>query len=414
LVERARLTPRIVSESACPTTGERWISDTKVRGFGLRLWATKSGGQKAFAIRVSDSSSKKVRRTFHPRNISGAHLREGNGKDVLSDHLDEAREWAQDEIDRIKQRPTRHEEDSVQHRITGRLTRAMTLHRAAEALLRGMLSNGSSEAYRDRLGKLYALHIPQRLKQIPLERLEPWQVASALVKSKASTGNVRILRSFISQIIERAATFSGSLRRFHDEFSREFSIQWDRNRDVRYPELRKISAKKYKALFRALEADDTYWQQAMAIRMYFTFHAPLSRILRAQWKQIHENYWYPYHPGEKKYWFECREGIDGDAQELLRRIKRLGEQDFATSPFWFPSRHPRNVHHIRTIDLAWRRALRKSRLDYYPLREFSRSFREFNNPSYYLSFLRQHGQTGREIQNMAAVSKALTRRTKIQ
>jgi hypothetical protein len=410
MVERARLTPELVFEAKCPSRGERWIADTKISGFGLRLWSTQSGGQKALAIRASDSNSRKVRRTFNVdrawRTKFDFAYADRENKFGLGEYLDEAREWARDEIDRIKNRPTVSDESRFKDQATKKLVRLMSLQRAANALLMGLKANNASQRYLDRLDKLFAIHIPEKIKQTPLAELEPARIARTIVKAPTSAGNVRVLRSFISQIIERAASYDASIGRFHDKFGDEFATQWERTRDVRYPELRKLPAEKYQDIFRALEGDEQYWQQAMAIRLYFVFRTPLNRILSGQWKQIHKKYWYPYWPNEKELWFECREAIE-EAQKLLDKIKTLGKRDFAGSSFWFPSHHPRTVGHIRSVEHAWQRALRKGRVRYYPLREFSRSFREFNNPSYYLSFLRQYGSTFHEVQNAAEVSKRL-------
>lgn len=410
MVERARLTPQLIFEARCPSKGERWIADTKISGFGLRLWSTRSGGQKALAIRVADPSSRKIRKTFNVgiawRTKFDFAVTDRKNRFGVGEYLDEAREWARDEIDRIKSRPTLSDESSLQHLATKKLVRSMPLQRAAHALLIGLNVGNASQRYLDRLDKLFAIHVPEKIKRTPLAELKPARVAKAIVKANASAGNIRILRSFISQIVERAASFDAPMGRFHNEFASEFAAQWERTRDVRYPELRKLPAKKYQEIFRALEADEKYWQQAMAVRLYFVFRAPLNRVMSGQWKQIHDKYWYPYWPNEKELWFECREATE-EAQKLLDRIRKLGKRDFGGSNFWFPSRHPRTVEHVRSVEHAWQRALRKSRVRYYPLREFSRSFREFNNPSYYLSFLQQYGSTFREVQNAAEVSKRL-------
>jgi hypothetical protein len=52
MVERRLLTEQFVREVRPPATGERWIADTKQRGFGLRLWATSGGAGKAFGVRI--------------------------------------------------------------------------------------------------------------------------------------------------------------------------------------------------------------------------------------------------------------------------------------------------------------------------------------------------------------------------
>jgi hypothetical protein len=411
MVQRAKLTPRFVFEASCPSEGELWIADTEIRGFGLRLWSNKSGGQKAFAIRVSDLYSRKIRRTFdlqHARRTLSEFAYSGReNRYGLGEYLAEAREWARNEIDTIKGQWTIHDEWWAGHRTVARLVRTMTLQRAATALLEGLRADNASESYLDRLDKLFVQYVPEKLKCTPLDKLNPKQAARIIVNTKASAGNLRVLRSFISQIIERGASFDARLRCFQDDFAEEFSYQWLRKRKVRYPELNKRRDKSYHAIFHALESDQEFWQQAFAIRLYFSFHVPLSRVLAGQWKQIHEQHWYPYWPDEKEYWFECREPIGKEVQTLLDKIEFLSRRDFGNSQFWFPSRHRHGDDPIRTVEHAWRRALRKSHVPYYPLREFSRSFREFNNPSYYISFLRQYGTIFREMQNVAEVSKKL-------
>jgi hypothetical protein len=154
-----------------------------------------------------------------------------------------------------------------------------------------------------------------------------------------------------------------------------------------------------------LESETEYWQQALAIRLYFEFRVPLARILSAEWNQLWDSHWYPYAPTEKELWFECRESLTESAQRILERVRERGAAEFNSSTYWFPTRARRGRGHIRSIDHVWRLALRKSALRHYPLREFSRSYREFNNPSYYISFLRQYKPMLDEALNVAEVSK---------
>jgi hypothetical protein len=189
MIERARLTPQQVFEATCPDRGERWIADTKIKGFGLRLWSTKSGGEKAFVIRVSNSASKKVRRTFDISRASGTklgfRLLGRQPKYGLGDYLEDAREWAQNEIDKIKGRPTVQDENWSRRREAGKLVLALSLESAAKALLAGLETKNASQRYIDQLYKLFALHIPEKIKSTPLEKLNAKQVAKALVASKA-------------------------------------------------------------------------------------------------------------------------------------------------------------------------------------------------------------------------------------
>ena len=197
MVERAELTAKSVFEVECPEVGERWISDTKVSGFGLRLWSNASGGQKAFAIRISDLDSKKIRKTFDIETawrtkLSFAYSDRDN-KFELGEYLDEAREWARDEIDRIKGQPTIHDEQMLEHNAIRKRVRLLTLQRAANAILLGLRANNASQSYLDRLDKLFALHVPETIRLTALGKLNPKQVAKALVNANASAGNVRAL-----------------------------------------------------------------------------------------------------------------------------------------------------------------------------------------------------------------------------
>lgn len=409
MVRRAELTPKSVFEIECPKTGELWIADTKIRGFGLRLWSTASGGRKAFAIRASNRGGKIVRKTFDTteawRTRFDFSYSDREDKFDLGEYLEDARDWARNEIDRIKGRLTGSEQAWIEHRAVGELVKSLPLERAGKSLLHGLKLNHASQRYLDRLDKLFANKIPKALKETPLAKLKPRQVAKTLVRADLSAGNIRTLRSFVSQILERGASFHGPLGRFHDEFASSFSTQWERVRKVRYPTLNKLSGKRYRQIFDTLESDTEYWQQALAIRIYFEFHAPLARILSAEWNQIYGAHWYPYSPDEKEFWFECRESIEEDAKRILDKTRQLGAREFNANSFWFPTSFPSRHRHIRSVEHVWRLTLRKCGLRYYPLREFSRSYREFNNPSYHISFLRQYRPILDGALNVAEVSK---------
>ncbi|NPU63677.1 hypothetical protein HL667_01560 [Bradyrhizobium sp. 83012] len=416
MVERSRLTSQIVDNSVCPIGGERWIADTEVPGFGLRLWRTKHSCNKAFALRVSDPKGRMVRRTYNPKCAwQAAFDRTDPPSSNLGRFLNEAREWAEDEIARIKGRPTKAEADWEERKSTGAVVRKLTLETAASSILKGLYAKGRSERYKDRLDKLFALYVPQKIKHVELGQLDPVEVARTLVQLPTSDGNIRTLRSFISQIMERGASFAGNFVEFHDEFAREFSSQWAKVRQVQYPELNELSTEKYETIFKVLETEDELWQQALAIRLYFAFRRPLCRVTQGSWRQIYGGFWYPYWPDEKAFWFECRESITNELKSQLNRIAELVKRDFVRSTLWFPSHHNRNgkpTSPIQSVEHMWRIALKRASMRYYPLREFSRSYREFNNPSYYLGFIRQYGATFRESQNEAKLSTILTQRRK--
>lgn len=110
MVERMWLTPDVVDALPLPGQGERWIADTQVRGFGLRLWPTG----RAYAIRVSDQAGRAIRRSFAPDwgadwrdwDMDRAFSRSPDDEYAprLGRFLDAARDWARVEIARAKGR----------------------------------------------------------------------------------------------------------------------------------------------------------------------------------------------------------------------------------------------------------------------------------------------------------------------
>ena len=106
LVERVLLTPEFVDTALPPGRGERWIGDTEISGFGLRLWATRSGEGKAFALRTSLCDGKSVRRSFDPReSVEYRYAVLLNSKpEELGSYLSCARRWAWSEITKLKRR----------------------------------------------------------------------------------------------------------------------------------------------------------------------------------------------------------------------------------------------------------------------------------------------------------------------
>ena len=112
MVERRLLTTSFVDAATPPENGERWISDTKLRGFGLRLWPSTHGEGKAFAIRTTDRKGRSIRMTYDAE-ARNEYFFGFDKKLSLGDVLDKAREWAKDELCRTKGRPTLQEEKII-------------------------------------------------------------------------------------------------------------------------------------------------------------------------------------------------------------------------------------------------------------------------------------------------------------
>jgi hypothetical protein len=407
-MQTVRFTRAFLRSVTPPEKGELWVADAKVRGFGLRLWWTKSGGQRAFAIRVRDSSGVVRRKTFDPRSTSTYRLAVLDRTDdpEVADLLDNAREWAHDEIAKLKGRLTQAERQMLRWRRELDRASSLTLGQAAQQLLDDMMSRGLTKSYIDQQNKLFHQIIPKVLQETNVTLVEPAVIAASLVRRDIKPGNIRVLRSFIGQI-----QHIGAIGGFREALAKEFWRRWEAEMDVRFPELRDLHAGDYHRLFDLLEHDER-WQPALCIRLFFEFAAPLSRLMAAQWSQILDEFWYPYWPDERILWFEGRQQIKDDTRAILERVKHRIQRDFKASEYWFPSPSVHSSSHIKAVDATWQRTLHCLGSPPYPLRDFALSYRDRNNPSYFAPFLRQYGQAFREAAGAEAVSKTLADRKK--
>lgn len=418
MVERRLLTADIVNSAIPPSSGEQWIADTQVRGLGLRLWSTKSGGQKALCIRVSDTSKKNIRKTFDYQGATSFHIarRFSYRQRSLGECLREARDWAKREIDLAKggavfwrEVELRRDEDARRRKAAARVKK-MLLREAAKGVCNGMRIYGRSQDYITRVDKLFFKYVPLELQKRPLAKVSAKSMARALVSDSIPAGNLRILRSFLGQIFEEASLFYGSFGQFSEALSAEVSRLWETKRDVRFPELREWKRPDYERLFAELEVMEGNWQQAMCIRLFFKFGAPLTKLMGAQWSQFLDGTWYPYWPGQRRYWHPACERIDQEADKLLRQVALLGKRDFGSCCYLFPSRSTSDSSHIKTVATTWARLLQTVGSRYYPIREFARSYREPNNPSYHISFIRQYESVFVDMDSSAEISRRLNGR----
>ena len=306
MVQRRFLTPNFVNSVQPPAKGEVWIADTKIKGFGLRLFASSRTG-KSLSIRLSDERGRIVRRsfdTYRSRTYRSAFA-DGRFDLQLGDFLDDARSWAQTEIYKLKNLHLTEEEDRRDREEVGRLVREMTFKRAAESLINGLSVMGRSQVYTTSLFSILK-YVPDQLMQKTLADITPKEMAEAIVNNGIEPGNVRKLRSLVVQVYKRASDFRSGLWKVEDELSKHFQQRLETQYDP-YPGLRELKLHDCERVLEYLENEDARWQQAMCVRLYFEVGAPLNRLMQAEWRTIYGEYWYPYLPSDKKHWFEDRE-----------------------------------------------------------------------------------------------------------
>ena len=383
MVERALLCKSIVDEATPPASGERWIADTKQRGFGLRLWASTGGGGKAFAIRAKDFEGRIVRRSINYSELY-ANSRERfwsriTGEPVsLGDLVADARNWARDELDAIKGRKPLWVEEAEQRQTAKDYAHSLSFERTAVLQLQAMAARGVSQSYRDRLDKLFVNHVPRTTRQKALLSVAEAEIRRLLNSKKLSLGNRRVLRPFLGQVLELAYTLHAVPK------VSSYSIRRMRLRDE---ETAQLGEDTFAAVFERLEAEAEKWQQAMCLRLYFSFRAPLSRVMRAQWDEL-KDVRYNMRGSDSFFWRRSwfpkahqtwGEEITIKSNQLIGIIADRCDREFPSSTYWFPS--PAKLGEpIRSIDHVWRNTLHDHRLRFISPRLFRAAFQAQRYP----------------------------------
>jgi hypothetical protein len=383
LAEQVYLTSEIVNATVPPERGERWIADTAVQGFGLRLWATRSGEGKAFAIRVSSTDGKIVRKTFDPRNSCEyrlARLVGGCSPTQLGSYLTGARQWGSEEIIHLKGRITYREKIQIGRVRAAEKELRRTLQEVADDLLRDMRRRKLSDTYIDRLDKLFAVHIPIMIRSAPLAEQSTAEIAAALGNANLPPSALQLLRPFLGRVFEKAAPARTEFFYFSRKLN-DHLRQLRGNRDssgMTFPELENFTEEDYRRIFQRLESETRYWQQAMCARLFFEFWAPFYRLMSARWDSIVDRRWYPFPRSEWR--LNARYGgrIDDEISLLLDQVRSLGTEKFGPTPYWFPSPFGRKFGYIRTVDTIWRNILHDLQAPYMPLRDVALHYK--NSP----------------------------------
>jgi hypothetical protein len=357
MVERRLLTAAFVDSVTLPNRGERWIADTRLRGFGLRLWRSTGGEGKAFAIRAIDTKGRQIRRTYdgEARNeYWSPHQRR-----TLGDALDSARDWAADELCRAMGRPTlREEEDNHRKRISKRLSK-LTLDDLVQARFRGMRIRGLTEQYIVTLIAIYERHVPLKLRSTKISKVRPKALTKIFRSLSEKPGLARTLRSFLGQIIDDVGFHSRPLyRAFYFAREADPSLGLRHNYNTKRP----VPKKLFDGIFESLNRVEKNWLQALFIRLLFEFDAPADRLMKAEWRHIANNRWYPWLRGERDYWWLHARPVNDTTEVVLRTLRNRSQREFGNSHFLFPSELS-SIGHIRTFRGVWRLVASECEID---------------------------------------------------
>ncbi len=393
MVERRILTKDFLKNLEAPVSGERWISDTQIRGFGVRVWSYNGALKFAYAIRRTDLNGKSVRRSlgdrearwhaFGLRNRSPWSDAPNPFEQELSELLPEARIWAKKEIAIIRGKLDSDEsyesgvlKDQLDRRRMGNAIKAYTLEDCADEILKRGKVRGWSQAYIDRLSKAFWMFLKEtRCGKKTIEQLADRSLIRMVSRSKLGPGAIRLVRSLLIIIAENVDAIGGP----------HAGKIFPRNRTIERPSLKErnqflgsLTLNDFDAFIEHIHHSNFDWRSRVSIELAFHTRVPFSRILRARWSEVHGNIWLPYaatreealRDMEPKPWvfkfpyinweteslWERHATLKGKVLECISIIEAQAQKRNHESDFWFPSDQVID-RPVQNVDRVWRSIL---------------------------------------------------------
>ncbi len=409
------LSQEYVDGLAPPVKGEFWIGDTHLRHFGVRGWAGKKGGSVAFAIRLRNSDGRLIRETF---DVWRGYLeqyamwRRGNyWEQPIGAFLEPARQWARDRIAFHYGYPSRQQILDERRKRKREEILATTLHLAINRRLDELRKKSNNHEYVDHIQNLTGIHISDEIFNSTFAEISPEGLADAITSKNISYGNVKVLRSFLGGVFQRAIDSCGPLGLKLDAIQECCRENLRARKEPRYPEILNITDADYRYFFKLLEGD-VHWRQALAIRLYFATGAKMQQVIKARWSDIVNNRWYPYLPNERKLWSSGSEPLDGETANVISLIESCHRREHMASAFLFPSL-AKPEQHVKNVQRHWVRLCGTLGWQNLPISHVVLRHRPLSNPSYYMEFLKYYRSSKIDFERRQAVSKIVNRRKNI-
>ena len=401
------LTPEIVDALVSPAKGEKWLGDNHVEHFGIRTWAGKKGGGKAYAIRLRDQFGLLVRETFDPTRDYRRYQWDEGWEKPLGYFLEAARDWARDRVAiHLGLATAAYRQNRAWQRRKERVL-ATKIGDAFNRRLKVLRRKSRNHLYVDHIQNLVGIHIPPDVLDTTFRNVPIRSLADSISKREISYGNVKVLRAFVGGVFKRAADECGPLHYKLESIQRRCSRNLDARKAPPYPQILNITDADYRSFFDALERGEC-WRQALAIRFYFATGAKLQQVLRCRWSDIVDGTWFPFVPGERKLWYESRERLRAEAQGVLSLIEQHHQRESLTSAYLFPALADEKKS-ITTVQRHWKRYCDIFRWNGLPISHVVLRHQGRTSPSYSL-FLYRTYLNHRKADGMKAVSKVGKRR----
>lgn len=374
-----RLTRKFIDSLKVPESGEIWIADTVVRGFGLRLWATQSKGGAAYCIRTTDQNGRVVRKTFIPDTVKFVYedevvtirasenrkfVRE-NGEVRASRKLEEAREWARVEIRRLKGLlPTELEDlhdkeiDQKDRRRLGARIEERTLRFLVEKILEYSICRGWTEKYTDRIRQAFdRFDRMTGAGTLTISELGDGRLVNLIENSQMGPGTLRLVRSALWPVLQNV----------HDLTSLNIGqILPNDGRGVRtkapvqHEFIGKLQIEDFKGLFQIVRELPFNWRSRLCIELCFHLQAPIRRVMTGRWSQFSSGHWCQYVPSERKYAHWYRHSLEEPEYDVLAAARNEIVREELETDYWFPRLGNPDLP-ISNVDRAWSALMRQLR-----------------------------------------------------
>lgn len=388
MVQRSLLTPELLRNLDCPLGKEYWIADTKVPGFGVRVWDRAGCTKFSYAVRKSDQTGRSVRRTFGPSSlpISQASEIRSRARDAtvliqrdLPLLLPKARKWARLEIAKISGRV---ESDDVLHRAretdaanrkrVGKYLQTLSLEHCVEQVLRHGKHRDWTEEYRDRLrSAYYTFDRVTACGQLTTGQLSGGALVKIIEEAQVGNGTRRLLRSLLKVVAENVHAVGGLQGNHMLVKNLQFNVSQNKQAKTPWGETKPVN---HQRLIQIIRESRISWQSKGNIELAFRFNVPFSQILRGKWSQVKGDRWYPLGFYATKYGYTCFEMIESGTSECINFVRSEARRRNISSDYWFPS-DSLNGRPIQNVGRAWQRVLEENQWPQMPLRAARRYFK---------------------------------------
>lgn len=408
---RVHLSAELIDALDYPLVGERWVSDTTLRGFGVRLWGGKNGGGACYAIRVRDQHGRVVRDSFSiwsdqswGTGLKIRHmLEEGQFEFPLGLFLDDAREWAIDRIRELKGRPTRAERRHQLYHRASIAAQQLTLAQMADRVFKKMEASGKNPDYVLQIKKLF-WRLSEGVQSSLLTSMDVHKLAKEITNPDLRVMQSRALQSFVGQIYSRIYRWYGPIRSVSEALNQRISELRQKQR-VPYPRILKITSAQYAHFLRLLSCENEQWREALALKLYFETGAKMRRVLRARWDQIERDIWYPYSHEDREFWFVGRERLGESATHTLQSAQQRLAVEGRVSAYVFPRKDESEDRPITTVRRYWTKMAERIGWQGLPLSHVVLRHRPRNTPSYLHMYSYMWVPVLRQTTDPVAVSK---------